>query len=152
MPPDEYVWRADTLRLMFPGRSHSVSLFFEAGEPRLLKYFVNMEEPFRRTTVGFDTQDHTIDVEVTPELAWRWRDEQELDDHVAEGFYTAALANAARDEGRRVIEAIERREHACLRYASWRPAAQWAALELPGEWATAPRTQWERRHWAYGDA
>ena len=26
LPPDEYVWRHDTLRLMLPGRSHSVSL------------------------------------------------------------------------------------------------------------------------------
>lgn len=24
VPPDEYLWRADTLRLMFPGRCHAV--------------------------------------------------------------------------------------------------------------------------------
>ena len=28
LPPDKYVWRNDTLRLMFPGRSHSVSMFW----------------------------------------------------------------------------------------------------------------------------
>src|SRR5690349_23412838 len=63
VPPHEYVWRNDTLRLMFPGKHHSVSLFWSHS---FLKYFVNMEEPFRRTPIGFDTQDHTLDVNVTP--------------------------------------------------------------------------------------
>src|SRR5262245_7840455 len=108
LPPDEYVWRNDTLRLMFPGRSHSVSISWQrAGDTRrLLKYFVNLEEPFRRTAVGFDTQDHTLDIEFTPALVWRWRDEQELANHVAEGFYTAELAAAARAEGEQVIDAV----------------------------------------------
>jgi len=58
-PPDEYVWRNDTLRLMLPGERHSVSLSWgrDAGHRRLLKFFVNLEEPYRRTEVGFDTQD-----------------------------------------------------------------------------------------------
>ena len=88
MPPDEYVWRNDTLRLMLPGQWHSVSLSWSsgAGQRRLLKYFVNLEEPCRRTDTGFDTQDHTLDVEITPDLAWRWRDEAELENHVTEAF------------------------------------------------------------------
>src|SRR5688572_1933198 len=50
VPPHDYVWRNDTLRLMFPAKHHSVSLFWSSdGQMRsLLKYFVNMEEPFRR--------------------------------------------------------------------------------------------------------
>src|SRR5690349_2041200 len=53
LPPDEYVWRNDTLRLSFPARSHSVSLSWQGhgATRRLLKYFVNMEEPLRRTAV-----------------------------------------------------------------------------------------------------
>ncbi len=154
VPPDEYVWRNDTLRLMFPGRSHSVSMFWgsQAGTRRLLKYFVNMEEPFRRTAVGFDTRDHTLDIEVTPELDWRWRDEQELTNHVMEGFYTAELASAARSEGERVIEAIRLREHECVRgWPDWWPPLEWAAAPpFVDGWDTTPITFWDRRHWAYG--
>jgi hypothetical protein len=155
LPPEEYVWRNDTLRLMVPGQSHSVSLFWsaETGVRRLLKYFVNMEEPVRRTAVGFDTQDHTLDIEVTPELAWRWRDEQELANHVAEGFYTAALAAAARAEGERAIEAMLRREHQCMRgWSEWSPPAEWRIPAFIGGWDTAPATSWDRRDWAYGAA
>ena len=154
LPPDEYVWRNDTLRLLTPGRSHSVSLSWqrEGDTRRLLKYFVNLEEPFRRTAIGFDTQDHTLDIEFSPELVWRWRDEQELANHVAEGFYTAELARAARAEGEQVIDAIGRREHECLRgWATWSPPPEWRIPPFVAGWDTTPPTFWDRRDWAYGD-
>jgi len=153
-PPDDYVWRNNTLRLMLPGQRHSVSLSWstDAGHRRLLKYFVNLEEPYRRTEVGFDTQDHTLDVEVSPDLAWRWRDEAELANHVTEGFYTPALAVAARAEGQRVIDGILRHEHVCTQWKNWEPDATWQVPGLIGGWDTAPRTLWDLRLWAYADA
>lgn len=153
LPPDEYVWRSDTLRLMLPGRCHSVLLSWAEAEGTraLRKYFVNMEEPFRRTAVGFDTQDHTLDIEVTPDLKWRWRDEAELTNHVSEGFYTPELAEAARSEGFDVIQAILRREHECMRgWAEWCPPPAWTVPALSAGWDTAPPTFWHRRDWAYG--
>jgi predicted RNA-binding protein associated with RNAse of E/G family len=155
LPPDEYVWRNDTLRLMFPGRSHSVSLSWavESDARALLKYFVNMEEPFRRTAVGFDTQDHTLDIEVAPDLTWRWRDEHELANHVAEGFYTAELAAAARSEGENAIGAILRLEHECARrgWREWAPPRAWGIPSFVEGWDRAPPTFWDRHRWAYGD-
>lgn len=153
LPPHDYLWRTDTLRLMTPGRSHSVSLSWavEGGARKLSKYFINMEEPFRRTAVGFDTQDHTLDIEVTPELAWRWRDVDELSNHVAEGFYTAELAAAARAEGERAIEAVQRLEHVCTRgWPDWRPPPDWDVPQLLAGWDTTPPTSWDKRDWAYG--
>ena len=155
LPPDDVAWRHDTLRLMFPGASHSVWLFWDGiGESRrLLRYFVNLEEPFRRTPAGFDTQDHTLDIVVTPELECRWRDEEDFENHVALGFYTRALGAAARAEGQQVIDAIARRTHPCLRgWEQWSPDAGWAPPVMPDNWSTTPPTSWERRGWAYGDA
>jgi predicted RNA-binding protein associated with RNAse of E/G family len=105
LPPDERVWRNDTLRLMFPERQHSVWLSWvtDGSSRKFSQYFVNMEEPFRRTAVGFDTQDHTLDIEVAPNLTWKWRDTGELQEHVKHGFYTASLASEVWNEGRRVM-------------------------------------------------
>jgi hypothetical protein len=153
LPPDEYIWRHDTLRLMLPGRSHAVLIFWsgDGDARRLLKYFVNMEEPRRRTAIGFDTQDHTLDIEVTPELGWRWRDEEELANHVAEGFYTAELARAARVEGERVIDAMQRLDHECMRgWPKWNPPPEWHIPAFAEGWDTTPPTFWDKRAWAYG--
>jgi predicted RNA-binding protein associated with RNAse of E/G family len=153
LPPDEYVWRHDTLRLMLPGRHHSVFLFWNdaVGERSFSRYFVNMEEPFRRTAVGIDTQDHTLDIDVTPDLQWSWRDQDELDNHVKYGFYTQALAKAARAEGESVIAAITARTHPCLNgWDRWQPNPAWSVPAFPSGWDSAPVTLWERRLWAYG--
>jgi predicted RNA-binding protein associated with RNAse of E/G family len=150
VPPHEYVWRNDTLRLMFPGKRHSISLFW--SDASFVRYFVNMEEPFRRTAIGFDTQDHTLDVNVTPELEWSWRDEEELVNHVKEGFYSAELADAVRAEGLQVIDALTRGVHPCLRgWADWSPAQKGPIPAIPAGWDSTPVTLWERRRWAYGD-
>lgn len=154
-PPDEYVWRNDTLRLMFPGARHSVSLFWNTTSTmrRFLRYFVNLEEPFRRTAAGFDTQDHTLDVVVTPELHWSWRDEAEFESHTAFGFYTPELATEVRAEGQRTIDAIAAGNHPCLRgWTEWHPDSTWTVPAIPQNWSTTPATLWDLRHWAYGNA
>ena len=139
---------------MLPGQRHSVSLSWgsDAGHRRLLKYFVNLEEPYRRTEVGFDTQDHTLDVEITPDLAWRWRDEAELENHVTEGFYTAALAVAVRAEGQRVIDAILLTTTCARGGRTGSRTRHGSVAEFIGGWDTTPRTAWDQRLWAYADA
>jgi len=152
-PTGEFIWRADTLRLMFPGRAHSVWLFWvgDDDERQLTKFVINMEEPFRRTPIGFDTQDHTLDIVVEPDLSWKWRDEEETENHVREGFFTAELAKFARDEGTSAIEAILKAEHPCLNgWTEWIPSPDWEIPVVSTEWAHAPPTFWHRKAWAYG--
>jgi len=152
-PLGEGTWRNDTLRLMFPNARHSVSLFWErAGATRWFKrYFVNLEEPFRRTADGFDTQDHTLDVIATPMLGFTWRDEPEFENHVALGFYTKELAAAVLAEGQRVIDDLANGTHPCLRgWAQWWPEQAWPIPTIPPTWNTTPPTSWELRRWAYG--
>jgi Protein of unknown function (DUF402) len=152
LPAGEFPWRTDTLRLMIPGRSHSVWLFWATNHNgrRLSRLFVNMEEPFRRTPIGFDTQDHTLDIVVQPDLTWTWRDEEELRNHVREGFFTTSLAKAARDEGLRVVEEIRRGAHPCMTgWADWVPEQDWAIPAVSENWAKTPPTFWDGRSWAY---
>ncbi len=152
-PSEERIWRNDTLRLLFPGEHHSVALFWEGSgsRRRFLRYFVNLEEPFRRTAVGFDTQDHTLDVVVTPKLECTWRDEAEFDDHVRLGFFTPPLATTVRAEAQRAVDAIRAGTHPCFRgWELWSPELRWSTPTLPASWATTPATSWELRDWAYG--
>lgn len=143
----------DTLRLMYPDRASSIWAVWErdAGGRRFKGWYVNMEEPYRRTAVGFDTNDHTLDILVQPDLAWTWKDAGELDDRVREGLYTPELATAVRAEGERIIEQIERREPPFSEgWEDWQPDPGWPLPELPENWATVPPELWSRRRWAYG--
>lgn len=147
-------WRADTLRLMFPGAHHSVWLTWErSGGDRFFRgYYVNMEEPFRRTAIGFDTNDHMLDILVAPDLTWRWKDEEVVADFLARGLYSEEFAAAIRAEGERVVAAIEARDSPfCGHWQHWAPPALGSLPTLPPDWDTVPASLWERRRWAYGE-
>lgn len=152
-------WRRDVLRLMFPGAHHSIWLFWEhddahdgAGRRTFSSYYVNMEEPFRRTPIGFDTNDHMLDIVVTPDLRWAWKDEDVMADRVRQGVYPSEFAAFVRAEGERVVGAIERRASPFSDgWETWTPDAAWDTPALPPTWDAVPATLWERRHWAYGD-
>jgi hypothetical protein len=144
---------ADILRLMFPGRFYSVWLFWDTGggERHFLGYYVNMEEPFRRTPIGFDTNDHTLDIEVTPELRWRWKDEALFDEMVGLGRYSREFADVVRSEAAQVIAAIEARSSPFSDgWEAWTPDPSWIMPLLPVDWDRVPPRVWERRLWAYG--
>jgi predicted RNA-binding protein associated with RNAse of E/G family len=147
-------WRRDVLRLMFPEKPYSVWLFWGDDPERTFSaYYINMEEPFRRTTIGFDTNDHTLDVVATPDLQWRWKDVEEFDDRVRTGIYSAAFADEVRAEALAVIRRLERQESPfCDGWDHWSPDPAWTIPGLLPGWDQLDATLWERRHWAYLDA
>ncbi|MEX0781046.1 MAG: DUF402 domain-containing protein, partial [Dehalococcoidia bacterium] len=150
----DVAWRVDTLRLMYPGAHHSIWATWERhGEDRAFRgYYVNMEEPFRRTAIGFDTNDHMLDILVAPDLSWKWKDEDVVADFLARGVYSAEFAAAIRAEGERVAAAIEGRGSPfCDAWDCWAPPPSVQPPALPEGWDTVPATLWERRRWAYGE-
>ncbi len=145
-------WRYETLRLMFPGRFYSVWLFWnvDGSERSLRAYYVNMEEPFRRSAIGFDTNDHQLDIVVQPDLTWSWKDKALFEDFVREGYYSQEFATRVREEAASVIELIEaRRPPFRDGWEEWEPDPSWTVPELPAGWEDAPPEPWDRAGWAY---
>ena len=146
-------WRRDVLRLMFPGKGHSIWLFWERdddGNREFTSYYVNMEEPFRRTPIGFDTNDHTLDIVVRPDLSWRWKDEEQFAGLIEAGRYTPEFGEFVRNEGRSAVELIEGRKPPFgAGWEAWEPPADWECPSLVDGWADLPARVWERRDWAY---
>ncbi|MEX0786773.1 MAG: DUF402 domain-containing protein, partial [Dehalococcoidia bacterium] len=104
-------WHLDTLRLMFPGRSYSVWLSWagEGAARSFSYYYVNMEEPFRRTPIGFDTNDHQLDIVVQPNMSWSLKDEELFEEFVQAGHYSGDFAEHVRSEAQAVIGLVESR-------------------------------------------
>ena len=81
----EAVWPIEALRIVTPGRHHSVLLLWTEGFREFLKWYVNLEDPLTHSAVGFDYLDQFLDIEIAPDLsAWNWKDEDELEDAVRE--------------------------------------------------------------------
>jgi hypothetical protein len=143
-------WRRETLRLMFPGAAHSVWCSWEGPTRAFRMYYVNFEEPFRRTTVGFDTNDHTLDIVVWPDFRWEWKDRDEFEALVEQGVFSPEFAQSVLAESERVIATIEQRAGPFADgWPGWTPPADWTVPELPAGWDAVPPVPWDLRHWAY---
>ena len=110
------------LMLQRPGESHAVWLFWHGVERAFHGWYVNVQEPFRRTTVGYDTQDLELDIWIPREGGWVLKDDELLDLRVREGRFTQDQARAARREAARITAGLDAgRRWWDDAWAEWRP-------------------------------
>jgi hypothetical protein len=123
---------SDILVLMPPAAAHSVWWFFEQG--RFTGWYVNLEEPCTRRPDGVDTDDHVLDIVVTPQRTWEWKDADEFDGRIGDPMYfDEATAAAIRAEGDRIVTRIEAGEFPFDgTYTDFRPDPAWPPLRLTG--------------------
>jgi Protein of unknown function (DUF402) len=127
------------LMLRRPGEAYSVWHFWDGPERSFAGWYLNLEEPARRTTVGYDTQDLELDVWIPVDGPWRFKDEEMLEDRVRDGRYTEEQAEATRALGRELGAMLDDGE--CWwdeRWASFTPERGWRAPVLPDGWEEAP--------------
>ncbi len=127
------------LVLRRPGEAYSVWHFWNGPERRFAGWYLNLEEPFRRTSIGYDTQDLELDVWIPAEGEWRFKDEEQLDERVRDGRYTAEQVAATRALGAEIGAMLDRGERWWEeRWASFTPDPAWRAPAFPGGWESAP--------------
>jgi predicted RNA-binding protein associated with RNAse of E/G family len=120
------------LYLIQPGAAHAVHLRWLPPDWRFEGWYVNLQEPLRRSPDGFDYMDHMLDIVVDPDLSWRWKDEDELTEAVASGLVSEGWAERVRSEGRRVVRRIEGRQPPFTEpWDRWEPDPAWRTPTLP---------------------
>ena len=68
----------DVLSLSMQGSAHAVELMWKAGTGQFNCWYVHLQEPRRRTKIGFDTMDQMLDIVIyNPDRKqWRWKDKR----------------------------------------------------------------------------
>lgn len=131
----ERQWDTNALSFAWPGVAHAILAFWEPDWV-FRGWYVNLQEPLRRTAVGFDYMDHALDIVIAPDLStWSWKDEDELEEAVARGVFSREQASAFRGEGERALARILNREPPFDgNWTAWRPDASWPVPVLPPGW------------------
>lgn len=126
----------DVLMLVTPGAAHAVYAMWEEGQTSFRCWYIDLQEPLQRTSIGFDTRDHLLDIVVSPDRSeWRWKDEDEFQEALEIGLYTAEQARAIRAEGERAIWRMRAGQPPfCDGWERWSPPAEWKAPDLPAGW------------------
>jgi hypothetical protein len=130
----DFEWDVDSLWLTEPDTWHTVRVGWQDGwEP--WGWYVNLEQPVRRTERAVQTMDLMLDVIVEPDRSWRWKDEDELEALVEAGLFAPETAVRVRDEALAVIGRAEAGKPPFGdAWHDWRPDSAWPLPELPPGW------------------
>ncbi|MDD5339193.1 MAG: DUF402 domain-containing protein [Dehalococcoidales bacterium] len=125
----------DLLRMTIPGSIYSVLAFWDSPGMRFHDWYINMEDPLRRTGFGFDYLDQWLDAIVAPDLsAWHWKDEDEFAEAIDAGLISKDKSVVIRTEAERVVKWIQSGKSPFNSWEKWRPDPSWQIPVLPDGW------------------
>ena len=133
---DGFWTRTDVLLLIPPEAAHAVYAMWETGTRVLRCWYVNLQAPLQRTSLGYDTMDYLLDIVISPDLtSWCWKDEDQFDDAISVGLFSEAEALAIRREGERVLVGMgEATSLFTQGWDNWQPPADWTTPSIPPNW------------------
>ncbi|GGM54213.1 hypothetical protein GCM10012275_26630 [Longimycelium tulufanense] len=123
--------RTSNVRLIDEDSWSSVWWFFEP-DGTFHHWYVNLEVPVGRTAHTVDRRDGVLDLRVSPDRGWEWKDEDEAGAAVDAGLFTAAEMAQLRAEGERMIALAEAgRFPFDGTWCDFRPEPGWDRPRLP---------------------
>lgn len=132
--PQDWVWQGTrVLMLSQPGAAHSVWGMWSENGGELIRWYVNLQEPMKRSEMGWDTRDLILDIEVNRDLSWRWKDEGAFREAQRIGLLTPEEATAVRLEGEKVIDSLYDKESWWLDWGDWSPDPSWPIPPPPNK-------------------
>lgn len=126
----------DVLMLIVPGEAFSTYIMWETGTKNLAYWYVNLQEPIQRTSIGFDTMDNMLDVVISPDMSvWKWKDDDEFSEAQQAGFYSSDKAREIWIEGEKAVRLITlERRSLYEEWGKWLANPQWEIPELSPLW------------------
>ena len=129
------------LMLQRPDDAYSVWHFWTGPDRDFECWYINLQDPFMRTPIGFDTEDHELDIVIDVSGEWHFKDVELLDERICEGRYSSLGGAAIKTQGQQLAEMIDAGD------TWWDP--HWAQWSPPGNWTTPSEVEpgWDLVPW-----
>lgn len=131
-----HTWTGSDVMMWLPtDEAYSVWWFWSDGN--FDGWHVNLEEPYQRWAdrgcAGVDSADHALDLRITADRRWQWKDEDEFQAKTGHPMYwTQAQADRIRATGTRLATLAERGAFPFDgTWCGYRPDAGWTVPALP---------------------
>ena len=127
-------WDVSTLSVMRAHEWHALWASWRSDGTHW-GWYVNLQRPFERTRLGFQTMDLVLDVIIDVDHSWHWKDEDELELFLERGLLDAETAVRIREEGLRIARCAERNEPPFNESPPrWHPDPSWTPPKLVDGW------------------
>jgi hypothetical protein len=108
----ELAWRGTrTVGILQPDQWWAARLFWNADGSQFLGYYVDFVRPIEREGTFVNTLDLALDITISPDMSWRWKDEAHLPIMRELGWLDAETEEAMEHAKREVLDAISARSY-----------------------------------------
>ena len=131
-----FPWHTNRLLILLePEKYYSTMYFWNGARNEFLCYYVNFQLPFQRSHCGIDTLDLDLDLIITPDFSYKWKDvddyQKAIDNAVIPPGWTREI-DKARIE---ILDKLEKRRYPYDgSWLDWLPEANWSPPKLPENW------------------
>lgn len=133
---DNFIWH--TNRLLFivePGKYYSINLFWNHEKNEFIGYYVNFQHPYRRSDCGVDALDLELDIDIDPNLNFRWKDVGDYQKAIECGVISAECIHGIEAAKPEILERLEKRQYPFDgSWLDWMPHPNWSPPALPENW------------------
>ncbi len=132
----DVTWHStNVIRLYREGDAYSIWIARDDTSGALLWRYINLEAPWLRTPIGFDSRDNYLDLYSERDDEWHWKDEDEVEWLLEQGRIDRAFADATRRAGELALARVEAGQ-SMLRpsWSAWQPDPSWTVPSLPRSW------------------
>ena len=137
------VWNGPaTLHLHKMGTDFTVIRSWSPASERYEGWYVNLEDDWIRTEIGFDSRDLMLDVTVTEDLSeWTLKDADELAWAVEQGSISEFESDRRHQIAKDAAERVENKDWPFRSdWSQWNPEPDWLSPTIPAKW-NAPCVQ-----------
>lgn len=142
---EERKWNGQpSVRVHPAGRPYAVIRAWDALAQRFDGWYVNLELPWLRSPLGYDSRDLVLDIVAENDLSvWHWKDDEHLSWSIDQGILTAGQATWIREAGWAAASDLESRRDVFDErlWKRWTPDDLWSTPTFGTNWSGGARVQ-----------
>lgn len=137
---DHSSWKGHgVLMIQKPGEPFAIWHFWKGDSREFSCWYINLQVPFRKTSIGYDTQDLELDFIVDPDKSWEVKDEELVHQRAREGRWTLKEADEIIKYGNKLKQRLATNDPWWdLSWSNWKPDPAWHPSPLPKAWNQLP--------------
>lgn len=132
----KYTWQTNRLLLIFePEKYYSIILFWNHISHEFLCYYINFQLPFQRKHRAVDTLDLDLDLIITPNYDYEWKDIDDYHKAIEYGVISSEWVQGIEDAKPEILDRLEKRHYPFDgSWLDWKPEPDWSPPPLPTNW------------------
>jgi protein associated with RNAse G/E len=132
----DFTWH--TNRLLFilePAKYYSTILFWHHDRNEFVGYYINFQLPFTRNDSGINTLDLELDIDIEPDLSFKWKDLDDYMQGIEAGVILRDWVNEIEIAKKEILDRLGKRDYPFDgTWLDWLPDPAWSPPVLPANW------------------